>query len=520
MPRPVLIPLPRFLVWLESIRNDTNVRNGVDLNYLLKWYNSTHDCDVTQRTFTRVVNKALNLVSYVRMDAVRVKGDRTHTRIYYFDPTASPTDIPYNSTTETRVTPAPLDMALNSNNRSISHSPNHHTTETTVNVTPTNQVIRTSEIPNQTESPLTLLNRAALSLQQDIDAVPLSPPTTPAPVPPAEPASFLIPPTPPTPSVVSPSFTPKALSYITLSNTLDFHTQPRPDPRYLPSNTNNKTGIISHIHSVSRLPSEMKLYMVMVGKGLGYDDLTHKQKTTLIHAILTTESYLEGYQEKMGSIRSYKRWYEKLKKKEIGSEDMQRITTMFRDHSGNCSVPFTTKLQQLFPELLHTLFRYAGNTHGYDANTSILVNSMNNKSKALYPNCEVRGKLKLSKYNFDRFFKENKGVVKEPTIKPRLSKEHKASRVVFCKRNKKRINRKKKRDRKYVKFHYCFIDEKWFYVFTKRKKNKYLPPALFEKLSEVFIPSRKIRSRRFVTKVMFMGIVAPPLITKMNLMAK
>ena len=123
----------------------------------------------------------------------------------------------------------------------------------------------------------------------------------------------------------------------------------------------------------------------------------------------------------------------------MGSEDMQRITTLFHDHAGNCIIPFTTKIQQLFLELLHTLFCYAGNTHGYDANTSILVSNMNAKSKALHPNCDICGKLELSKYNFDRFFKENKGIIKQPrTIKPCLSDKNKAARVVFSKTNKKR----------------------------------------------------------------------------------
>ena len=180
---------------------------------------------------------------------------------------------------------------------------------------------------------------------------------------------------------------------------------------------------------------------------------------------------------------------------------------MFRDKSGNCKTPYSVQLQKEYPSLLHHLFCYTGNTHGFGANTSILISSMNKISKALYPNCDIRGKLALTKYSFTRFFNENKGKIKEAALKPRLSEKHKKERLVFSKTNKKRLNRKKKKDKK--KFHFCFIDEKLFYIFTNRKKHKYLPPAPFEILKDVFVPLRKIRSRRHVAKVMFMGIVGP-----------
>ena len=49
---------------------------------------------------------------------------------------------------------------------------------------------------------------------------------------------------------------------------------------------------------------------------------------------------------------------------------------------------------------------------------------MNHTSKVLYPNCENRRKLALSKYNFSRFFSDNKGKIKEATSKLQLTKKN------------------------------------------------------------------------------------------------
>ena len=133
---------------------------------------------------------------------------------------------------------------------------------------------------------------------------------------------------------------------------------------------------------------------------------------------------------------------------------------------------------------------------------------MNERARAMHPSCEIRGVLCLSEFTFTTFFKENKGTLKEDVSKPRLSQANKDSRIIFCKDNKDRL-RRSRRIRKKVAFYYCFLDEKWFYIFTKRKKKKCLPAGPGETSADVFVPSRKIRSRRFVSKVMVMGIIAP-----------
>jgi hypothetical protein len=59
-------------------------------------------------------------------------------------------------------------------------------------------------------------------------------------------------------------------------------------------------------------------------------------------------------------------------------------------------------------------------------------------------------------------------------------------------------------------FYYCFLDEKWFYIKSKRNKYKFLPPGPGETIEDAFVKPPKEHSRRFPLKVMFMGVVAPP----------
>ena len=54
-------------------------------------------------------------------------------------------------------------------------------------------------------------------------------------------------------------------------------------------------------------------------------------------------------------------------------------------------------------------------------------------------------------------------------------------------------------------------------LYNFKKEKKYiLPKAPWETEDDAHVPAPTLRSRRFATKVMFMGIVAPPVKNKMN----
>ena len=110
----------------------------------------------------------------------------------------------------------------------------------------------------------------------------------------------------------------------------------------------------------------------------------------------------------------------------------------------------------------------------------------------------------LKTHNVCEWFHLNKGKLKAEKFVPLLTEEKKAQRVVWCQWwNDKIIEHG---DALPV----CWVDEKWFYMTSGRSKTKELPCADFENEREVFIPASAVRSRRFCTKVMLMGVVTFP----------
>ena len=195
-------------------------------------------------------------------------------------------------------------------------------------------------------------------------------------------------------------FSLEAQQYIQTANHLQFNANPRIDYRPI-SQSKSTPNIINNLHSLLSIPLEMKWNIVGQATRYGYERLSTKNKQILINAILKYECYHQGYSRKMGSIPSFIRWYTLLLNKNNGADNKQLVINMYADKRGNCTVPYTRMLQQSFPGLLHQLFRYAGNTFGYDANTLILISCMNDKAHSQYSTCEVRGSLRLTKYTFD-----------------------------------------------------------------------------------------------------------------------
>jgi hypothetical protein len=56
--------------------------------------------------------------------------------------------------------------------------------------------------------------------------------------------------------------------------------------------------------------------------------------------------------------------------------------------------------------------------------------------------------------------------------------------------------------------HICYLDEKWFYTTTRRKKLKYVPRQPYEAIGADYVRRRKVVSRRHSLKTMFIGVVA------------
>ncbi len=57
----------------------------------------------------------------------------------------------------------------------------------------------------------------------------------------------------------------------------------------------------------------------------------------------------------------------------------------------------------------------------------------------------------------------------------------------------------------------CYLDEKWFYCFSRRKTQKYLPRAAFEEEGVDRMRVRRVASRSHPLKTMFMGVLTSPI---------
>ncbi len=108
------------------------------------------------------------------------------------------------------------------------------------------------------------------------------------------------------------------------------------------------------------------------------------------------------------------------------------------------------------------------------------------------------------------FFIDNNGQYKKISPKPpRLDALQMKERVAWAKGMSAKLN--------CDDYHYCFLDEKWFYCHSNRKKYIILPLNydINETMEDAYVAIPRVQSRHNPCKVMFMGIVvAPPNIDK------
>ncbi|XP_022013709.1 uncharacterized protein LOC110913170 [Helianthus annuus] len=107
--------------------------------------------------------------------------------------------------------------------------------------------------------------------------------------------------------------------------------------------------------------------------------------------------------------------------------------------------------------------------------------------------------LNVSKSTVHRRIKEGELRPHTNAIKPNLTEENKKERLEFC---LSMITPSLSNPSFYDMFNVVHIDEKWFYM-SKPSKSYYLVPGEDE-------PLRKCKSKKFITKVMFLAAVARP----------
>ena len=108
---------------------------------------------------------------------------------------------------------------------------------------------------------------------------------------------------------------------------------------------------------------------------------------------------------------------------------------------------------------------------------------------------EQRPETKFNSTNLYRWFKKSGGEDKSPKEKPYLTEDQKRERKQWCEDVKKLMAERGNN------FYACFLDEKWFYITSRRRRIKVLPAGQGEVAADVAPVIPTAISRRHAMKV-------------------
>ena len=267
-------------------------------------------------------------------------------------------------------------------------------------------------------------------------------------------------------------------------------------PRY-GSNVKEPFPIIKEKQATER----MRFCAVALADFWGYSDPTRpfEERQTIARAACSQIAYDHGYRKSTGGSQLY-RWREQLYARlvEGGANPIGRKAVRGR-------TAYTDKIEKDEPGYLRQLYRYATRMKGAMSNFQELADCMNAKSAA--PD-ESRMTISIHRLQLYRWWKKEGGTEKSSIEKPRLTAEHRQQRLEWIDKWATIMTDESKP--------VVYLDEKWFYTTSRRRKLKLLPLSEEEdkdpNLAMIMASenSPKIRSRRYPCKVMYLGVVARP----------
>lgn len=273
---------------------------------------------------------------------------------------------------------------------------------------------------------------------------------------------------------------------------LNFNSYPRTDPitsTFIKVNTNynvresTKWAILSSVIETD------------------YDKVSIKKRMNYVNSIAAYHSYMGGYCRVIGEYNTFKVWYQSYKE----AKKSGKLENVFKKKVYSATLPYIESLDSAFPGFIHECYRYSTGVLGTDAKLDTLLHCMEEYAKVKYQYCHIRRSLKLSAYHFRHFFQFFEGKFSSHTTKPRLNDVHVKARLRWALKWKEWL-RLPQHHR-----HCVFLDEKWFYITSKRRKLRKLPPhPLTETIEDAFVPQPKTLSRRYPLKVMFQGVISRP----------
>ena len=205
--------------------------------------------------------------------------------------------------------------------------------------------------------------------------------------------------------------------------------------------------------------------LVTAHSNLAADKETRKQ---VLEYSATLLFYDHGYKQVQGISSLDKTWGTRLENAFVNGSDTRPFLGRYTGR-----ISYTDRLEKTHPGYIRQLYRYAEKTVGNQATFQSLANTMNKKS-AVHNRNDGKPLTKFNKWNLWRWFKQQGGAEKSPREKPYLTDDQKKERKAWCVEILRLIRRYGD------EFYACFLDEKWFYTTSRRRKLKVLPAGIGE----------------------------------------
>ena len=291
------------------------------------------------------------------------------------------------------------------------------------------------------------------------------------------------------------------------------------------------------VNNRSRPTERMRWIILLLAREWGYNTpgLAIKKQTAIANAACRLVAYDFGFQRPPKGT-TLADWNRALTAS-IQSGSPSLADAVKPKGIGYMGGKYTDNIEREYPGYLTTLFREAQKMEGNKASWKELARAVNFSSQKTN---DERPVVNLTAWQLRTWFKQLKGRLKAVVPKPILTQEHKDKRVAWATKILHEI-RQHYEERPAVEDnhgngdddsststesneeetnkqephpgppYYCFLDEKWFYTTSRRRKIKFLPRQPTERTSnEDHYHPERLASRRFATKVMFMGVVACP----------
>ena len=257
------------------------------------------------------------------------------------------------------------------------------------------------------------------------------------------------------------------------------------------------TDKVISLSSKKRADTKEKLLIFVTAARWGYysKEKPYNQRIRLLLAAARLIAYANGYKT-VFSTSTILRWELNIHSQVTSGVESSLVVKQ----CGGGSVRDSDKIELAHPGYLHYLFRVVVKRIGYNAGFQEIAHHMNLSS--CVPS-ETRMSISLSRRQVNVWFNDNKGKQISPIEKPLDTPQHCALRIDWVLNNYGRLTNP------YLPI--CYIDEKWFYRVSRRRKLKLLPKGEHENDNVDKAQKSTMLSRRFPIKTMFMAVVARPI---------